>query len=367
MPGPAIWRGDLLAHAYASKKVPEFVLDERVRAVLRMVKRAQEGTDIQEDAHEGTNNNKNTSALLRRIAAESIVLLKNEKNVLPLDRKKKVAVIGPNGSVATYCGGGSAWIRPYYTVSPLDAVKEKCANVQYTVGVNSYKLLPNVGQKLKTPTGEKGMALRLYDKAASDKSRQLLETLTLDDSNALLGDYKSKKLTGILFYAELEGVLTAEESGEFELGLCVYGIGKVYVDDQLVVDNETKQMPGDSFFGGGTREEKGTFKVEKGKEYRIVLYWGSGPLCKLEGQGTTPNNAGGFRLGGIMKTTPQEEHDKAVKLAREVDQVILTIGLDVSVMTYSMPARTDLRHRRVSTNPKVTTANIWICPREPTN
>ncbi|MEJ5352028.1 MAG: glycoside hydrolase family 3 N-terminal domain-containing protein [Melioribacteraceae bacterium] len=57
----------------------------------------------------------------------SIVLLKNEKNILPLnkDKIKSIAVIGPSAKIARTGGGGSAYVTPINPVSPLDALKNK--------------------------------------------------------------------------------------------------------------------------------------------------------------------------------------------------------------------------------------------------
>jgi beta-glucosidase len=62
--------------------------------------------------------------LALKVAQESIVLLKNDQNVLPFDLEKikTIAVIGPNADVARTGGGGSSRIRPYHTVSPLDGL-----------------------------------------------------------------------------------------------------------------------------------------------------------------------------------------------------------------------------------------------------
>ena len=61
---------------------------------------------------------------MRRLAAESIVLLKNENGLLPLqpDRLRKVAVIGGNAKAKVLSGGGSAMLKPSYFVSPYDGV-----------------------------------------------------------------------------------------------------------------------------------------------------------------------------------------------------------------------------------------------------
>jgi beta-glucosidase len=86
---------------------------------------------------------------MRRVAAESIVLLKNENNLLPLKAKelKKVAIVGGNAKAIVLSGGGSASLKPSYFVSPYEgivkALKEENAGVEivYSEGAQS-KFLP---------------------------------------------------------------------------------------------------------------------------------------------------------------------------------------------------------------------------------
>ena len=107
-------------------------------------------------------NKKESKALALKAAQESIVLLKNDKNTLPLStaKYKKIAVIGPNADFA-YLGGYSG--TPLYNVSILDGIKNKIgknAEVLYAKGCeitkthkkNSYynwKYAPNA--ELATP------------------------------------------------------------------------------------------------------------------------------------------------------------------------------------------------------------------------
>lgn len=78
--------------------------------------------------------------LNRRLAAESIVLLKNKEQVLPLDQTKirKIAVIGPNAKTRTVSGGGSAYLTSKYVVTPLEGVQklfeETAVEVVYAAG-----------------------------------------------------------------------------------------------------------------------------------------------------------------------------------------------------------------------------------------
>jgi len=62
--------------------------------------------------------------LLRQLAAQSIVLLKNMGNILPLakDRLKKVAILGGNAKAFVLSGGGSAALKPSYFISPYDGL-----------------------------------------------------------------------------------------------------------------------------------------------------------------------------------------------------------------------------------------------------
>lgn len=80
-------------------------------------------------------------AVARQIAAESIVLLKNDRVVLPLDPAgiKSIAVIGPNAAVARTGGGGSSLVRPLRVITPLEAIRQRAGSditVEYALGVS---------------------------------------------------------------------------------------------------------------------------------------------------------------------------------------------------------------------------------------
>lgn len=91
MPGPSHWRGVLLQHALSSNKVTQKTLDQRARAVLNLVRRCA-ASKIPEQAKEMTNDTPETSALLRKVASNAIVLMKNENSILPLKKDKSVSV-----------------------------------------------------------------------------------------------------------------------------------------------------------------------------------------------------------------------------------------------------------------------------------
>ena len=80
--------------------------------------------------------------LMRKLAAESIVLLKNEGDILPLrpSELKKVAILGGNAKAIVLGGGGSASLKPSYFVSPYDGIVNalgKDVEILYTEGARS--------------------------------------------------------------------------------------------------------------------------------------------------------------------------------------------------------------------------------------
>lgn len=87
-------------------------------------------------------------SLLREAAATAVVLLKNERAVLPLrkDVVKSIAVFGSNAKTPTATGGGSAALLASYTVTPFDAITEAAnkigASVEYALGATAYRYLP---------------------------------------------------------------------------------------------------------------------------------------------------------------------------------------------------------------------------------
>ncbi|KAH8694614.1 glycoside hydrolase superfamily [Ilyonectria robusta] len=322
MPGPTRWRGGNLLHALRSNKVSYKTLDERAEEVLRVVKRCA-ASNIPENAPEGTIDTPETAALLRKLAGESIVLMKNEKEVLPLAKDKSASsptltvIIGPNAKVSVFCGGGSSSLNPYYAVSPFDGISN-CLSTepQYTVGCYAHKELPILGPSLTTTKSGStpGVTFRSYTEPPSVENRKAVDEISLTKTDMLLLDYKRPAITSPLWYADL--------------GLCVYGTAKLYVDSKMVIDNETAQRQGSVFYGCGTVEEKGIIQVTKGASYHIKVVFASAPTNKLGAGGVVRFGGGGIRIGGCPIMDPKMEIEKAKIMAEKADQVIICAGLN---------------------------------------
>ena len=106
-------------------EISEAVVDAKVRNLLRMMYRLKMIGPKKESRKAGTYNAPEHREAALRTAQESMVLLKNEHQVLPLDPKKikKLVVIGANAAALHANGGGSAEIKALYEFCPLAGLK----------------------------------------------------------------------------------------------------------------------------------------------------------------------------------------------------------------------------------------------------
>lgn len=113
-----------MIHAVKSGIVKEEVIDEKIRNILKLMYRLKM---FSEDRKKGEYNSYENREKTLEIARESIILLKNEDNVLPLKEKelKKIAVIGENADIRHSLGGGSSEIKSLYEITPLLGLKMK--------------------------------------------------------------------------------------------------------------------------------------------------------------------------------------------------------------------------------------------------
>ncbi|KAJ5836775.1 Glycoside hydrolase superfamily [Penicillium robsamsonii] len=360
MPGKTRWRGGTLAHAVSSNKVAQYQLDERVRNILNLVNWV-EPLGIPEGAPEKALNRPEDQALMRRAAAESVVLMKNEGDILPLKKDGSLLVIGPNAKIAAYCGGGSASLAPYYTVTPFDGVSAKTTGeVNYSQGVYSHKELPLLGPLLKTADGKPGFTFKVYNEPpSSGVDRQVVDELHLLESSGFLMDYINPKIKSMTYYVDMEGLFTPEESGVYEFGVTVVGTGQLLIDGEVVVDNTKNQKQGSAFFGTATIEEVGSKELKAGQTYKVVFQFGSAPTSDLDTRGVVAFGPGGFRFGASRQVSQEELISNAVEQAKTAEQVVIFAGLTLEWETEGHdrehmdlpPGSDDLISRVLEANP----------------
>ncbi|MBR3657506.1 MAG: glycoside hydrolase family 3 C-terminal domain-containing protein [Prevotella sp.] len=100
-------------------------LDEKVRRILRLFYR----TTMKREKPFGFLCSESHYDAALKIAQEGIVLLKNERNVLPLDlsNSKRILVVGENAIKMMTVGGGSSSLKVQKEILPLDGLAAQCA------------------------------------------------------------------------------------------------------------------------------------------------------------------------------------------------------------------------------------------------
>ncbi len=104
--------------------VDESFIDTKVKNILRVMYNVKKGDSTRA---EGAINTPEHSKAIYEIASESIVLLKNDGDKLPLDVNTlgKVAVIGDNATHKHASGGFGAGVKVRYEVTPLEGLTNK--------------------------------------------------------------------------------------------------------------------------------------------------------------------------------------------------------------------------------------------------
>lgn len=103
----------------AAGEVDTIALNDKVRRVLRLICR----TAMNGNTNLGKLCSEDHYEAARRIADEGIVLLKNEKNILPLKPGKHILVVGENATKMMTVGGGSSSLKAQHEVLPLDGLR----------------------------------------------------------------------------------------------------------------------------------------------------------------------------------------------------------------------------------------------------
>lgn len=274
MPGATRWRPNgLVTHLIKAHKIDPRQLDKVAGGVLSWVQKLAKKNEelvysLSGKERTRTEYQAEDAEFLRRLAGESIVLLKNEMNLLPIRGHKKIAVIGPNAKAKVLTGGGSAQLRSAWSSTPWQGLSDNApegVELSYSLGCYSSKFLPILDDNFTCPDGSSGFQLSHFPITSSgDKAEEPVHVETWDTSDMFLADFTAPGLTE-KYFTQLDAVWTPVVDGEYEFGMVVTGKGWLWVDGELVIDGSREEERSSRFFGSGTRELKGRTKVKKNK------------------------------------------------------------------------------------------------------
>lgn len=290
-----------LTDAVKSGKVTEATIDEKVRHILMTAERFgwldRPQTDTSISAYDTKNN-----ATALDAARGGLVLLKNEGKLLPLDKSqlKSILVVGPDAYPGVPVGGGSAGVKPFHTVSPLEGITALAGSsitVYYDRGVPELTdLVRSTSFVTEAKNGAPGLKYETAPNSATD------------EPNSHEGSIK-----------RWSGYYIAPKSGRYIIAMEAGGEGgrsRVYLDGKLIMDN---------------------WKIVRAMQPHLTLQLSSGPHKILaEASGNFPNRILGERPRGsapdkLPLAIVAEDSivtAKAKELAAKADVVIVAAGFD---------------------------------------
>jgi len=257
-------------------------------------------------------------------ARESIVLLKNDNNTLPLKKDlKSIAVIGPNAdSVQVLLGNYNG--QPSRATTPLASIRQHVSpqtKVLYAVGASltDVSVVPVPASALRGSNGESGLKAEFF----GNRNLEGTPIVTRIDKEVNFDWGTSSPAPGIIpaddFSARWTGKLVPTVSGKYRFGAIVDDGVRIYLDGKLIAEDWTQHAP---------TAVTGEVTLQAGRTYDLKMeYYEAkiGAVARLAWQPPT--------------TSTQSPYDEAVKIAKQVDVVVMALGLSSQLEGEEMTVR----------------------------
>ncbi|MCX8720618.1 MULTISPECIES: glycoside hydrolase family 3 C-terminal domain-containing protein [unclassified Lactobacillus] len=130
MPGNGKDSVHQIVTAVQNGQLEESVLDTAALRVLHLVEKYVNSQTV----HSSSYDKAEQHDFARQAAEDSLVLLKNEHQILPLQNNDHIALIGALAKTPRYQGGGSSHVNSYRVVTPLDAAQQSDYDFDYAPG-----------------------------------------------------------------------------------------------------------------------------------------------------------------------------------------------------------------------------------------
>jgi beta-glucosidase len=336
-----------------SGQVKQATLDDKVRRILRTAVRLGWLDRDQRDRNIPLYNMQGRQVALQA-AREGIVLLKNERELLPLDRAKirKLAVVGPNAFPAITQGGGSVKVVPFTTVSVLEGLGEHLgtsASVLYSSGILDLRAAAQATEfSTAASGGEAGVSVELFDNDALEGKptttrvdRHINQGAPLDFTQLALGLMDRSAFTAPKRISmRWTGYFTPKNAGAHDAFVQFGGFGRgvghrLFIDDVLVSDHwDSKHAATESLVAN-----------LDARSHKIRL--------EYRGEVGGINGAVPFLRFGLVRQGTWVE-PAVEQMVRDADAVVLSVGFDeVSEMedwdrTFALPPGQDELIRKVT-------------------
>jgi beta-glucosidase len=198
------------------------------------------------------------------MARQTIVLLQNKGNILPLQKnKEKIAVIGPNAdNEPLMCGNYNG--TPNHTITILDGIKAKQKKLFYHAGCDlTYdKVMESLMASQCSFEGKKGMKGTFWNNRKMEGKPVTIQYYTQPIAVTTFGMHNFAPGVQLEdFSAKYETVFTPKESGEYVVNVDGCGHFELFIDGQQKFRHHIWR----------TTPNRVAIQAEKGKSYNIEV------------------------------------------------------------------------------------------------
>ncbi|MBZ5685555.1 MAG: glycoside hydrolase family 3 C-terminal domain-containing protein [Acidobacteriia bacterium] len=253
-------------------------------------------------------------ALARRMANESMVLLKND-GVLPLKSVRRIAVVGPLADqTAVLLGNYNG--TPSHTVSVLEGMKAEFPNAKITY-IPGTPFLSNHGDRvpasaLTTPDGKPGLKADYGSRTGFDSKPTPLASRVEPGVNLKDGNLPEEAKTTKTLSVQWNGFLNPIATGDYLLGIKADGFARVSANDKLVTQ------------GWGNNTHLGQVHLEKGHPVKLDVSYSRFEEGNHEAQ----------LIWAPVNNVPDPA---AVAAAKNADVIVAVVGITSRLEGEEMP------------------------------
>jgi beta-glucosidase len=276
-------------------------------------------TEVDSEAHR---------MLARRVAQESIVLLKNTNGILPLDAKgKTIAVIGPNATALESLEGNYSG-QPSHPVLPLDGIEGQFGKVLYAQGSSYVSGFPVTVPRTVLRSGSDAGLKGEYFNNAEWRGPPVLTRIDKQVDFDWAATSPSDAVPPTAFSVRWSGSIAVPGAGSYVFHIspehCSPCDGtdtfRLYLDEKPVLE-----------FGRDGNKSTGH------DSYTMRFETTAPHALRLEYAHNTPMFGAGIHLLWQPEAAPMR--DQAVQIARQADVVVAFVGLSPSLEGEEMPVQ----------------------------